>query len=134
MTERRKRGSVAVRVVLADDSAIVTEVLGKFLKNGGTYDVVATAKDGPSALKAVQAHKPDLLIMDLQMPKMNGLQVLDALKTVAERPRVIVASLHDEPPYRRAALRAGADAFCSKMNFLHDLRAAIKRIFPGAPV
>jgi DNA-binding NarL/FixJ family response regulator len=134
MVRRKKERREVVRVVLADDSAIVVEVLGKFLKNAGSYEVVDTANDGPSALASVEAHKPDLLIMDLQMPLMNGLKVLEELKDQPYRPRIILASLHDEPPYRRAALRSGADAFCSKMNLLNDLREAINRLFPATPV
>ena len=126
--EARKRAA-RIRVLIVDDSEVVREALRRHLREIGHCDVVGFAGDGAEALKQVETLRPDLVVMDLRMPVMNGLQATRRLKAMPEPPRIIICSLADEW-WKRIALEAGADGFCSKSSLSRDLQLLIWRLFP----
>ena len=100
-----------VRVLTADDSAAVRRLLADEVGGVPGVEVVAQAADGAAALAAVQAHRPGVVVLDVQMPGMGGLPALRSLRALGPRPRVIVLTNHTADAYRQSCLAAGADHF-----------------------
>lgn len=118
-----------LRAVVVDDSEIVRHVLTKYLQAGGHVKVVGVASDGATAVDCVERCKPDLVLMDLDMPGMNGVDATRRIKQLTPPPRVIVVSLA-APPFVQAAMEAGADACCDKSTVPDALRLRIRELFP----
>jgi DNA-binding NarL/FixJ family response regulator len=107
---------VPVRVVVADDSAIYRTALCNFLKTVPDIEVSAAAQDGVEALNLIQQLQPDALILDIEMPKMNGWEVLQRLRTIASPVQVLMLSSHAETYFQKLALERGASAYVNKGN------------------
>src|SRR5215203_4660415 len=95
-----------VRTVLADDNRGFLDAAGRYLATQ-SVEVVGMAGTGPETLRLLDALKPELLMLDLEMPDLDGLAVLRLVKSREPSPRVIVVTLHDHELYRTAAARAG---------------------------
>jgi len=109
------------RVLVAEDNPIFLAIVTSLLSSTEGIEVVGTAGSGREALDRVDVLRPDLVLMDLAMPEMNGLAVVRRLAVLAGRPRVIIMTAHKERAYRAAALRAGADGFLQKSELLDQL-------------
>lgn len=121
-----------IRIVLADDHAVVRSGLRLLLESEEGFDVVAEAADADGALRAVLGHKPDVLILDLNMP--GHLTSLDAIPSVAERSpatKVVVLTMQEDPEYARRALRAGALGYVLKEAADAELVEAVRRAAAG---
>jgi len=103
-----------VRVIIVDDSPVVRARLVTMLAEAPGVRVVGEAWDGPEALRLVRTHAPDVVVLDLNLPGMNGLEVLALLKEDPSPPVVIVLTNHPHDRYRLACVRAGADFFFDK--------------------
>jgi DNA-binding NarL/FixJ family response regulator len=101
-----------MRVVLADDRPRAREAMEALLLTADELDVVGTAGGGREALDLVDAHRPDILLVDVEMPDLDGLAVTRAVKARWPKTRVVVVSMMGS--YRGTALEAGADAFVDK--------------------
>ena len=119
----------AWRVLLVDDSAEFLDSASDFLNTDPGIEIVGRAYSGHGALEQVPVLKPDLVLMDLTMPGMNGLEATRALKSRADGPRVIILTLHDDPQYRAAAEAAQADGFVTKTELGLHLLPAINKLF-----
>ena len=100
-----------------DDSSIFIGVASRFLSLMPGYEVVGNASSGACAIDRIRELKPDLVIMDLAMPGMDGLEATRLLKAALCSPRVLVTSFHDTPEYRSGVEETGADGFLPKMEF-----------------
>lgn len=102
------------RVVVADDFTDIRVLLSMQLDRDGRFAVVAQASDGMEALRAVEEHRPDAIVLDLMMPRMDGMQVIQRLR--AEHPSVRIVVFSGLNPYRfnKATLDAGADRYVEK--------------------
>jgi len=120
-----------IRVVVADDHAIVRAGLRALLDAAGDVTVVAEAADGRAAVEAVERLRPDVLLLDLSMPGLNGVEALRRVREGAPRTRVLVLSMHAAPEYVRPALRAGALGYLVKGAGLDDLLAALRAVAAG---
>jgi DNA-binding NarL/FixJ family response regulator len=103
-----------LRTMLVDDNPLFLAALQKLLATMGGVDVVATATSGPEALTHVERLAPDLVLLDLMMPGMHGLDALRAIRSLSQVPHVVIVTLHDTPDYREEACRNGALALVSK--------------------
>ena len=128
----QKTSGLRVRTLMVDDHAAFLDELTRFLEENRETDVVGRASSGEEALEQTKALRPDLVLMDLAMPGMGGLQATRRLKTEAEEPRVIILSLHEHPLYRLAALDVGADGFIPKSELGTALLPMIHLLFPAA--
>jgi two-component system response regulator NreC len=99
------------------------------LKTDPRIEIVGRAYSGRGALEQVPVLKPDLVLMDLTMPEMNGLEATRALKAQPDGPRVIILTLHDNPEYRAAAEAVRADGFVTKTELDLQLLPMINRLF-----
>lgn len=115
--------------ILADDHEIVTDGLRNLLREH--VDVVATCADGAGLLDAIRRHAPDLVIADISMPGMSGIEVLRALRDEARRPHIILLSMYDDEEIVQAALTAGARGYVPKQAAALELVAAVHRAMSG---
>lgn len=118
-------------VVIADDHEIVRRGLRSLLEAEGTCRVVADVADGMAATQAVDKLKPALLILDLNMPRLHGLEVLKHIRASSPHTRVIVLSMHNDEPYVIEALRAGASAYLLKGSESQEIARALKEVMAG---
>jgi DNA-binding NarL/FixJ family response regulator len=121
------------RVLLVDDSPEYLTFLTCYLHDAlGGVEVVGTARDGEEGMLRVAELRPDLVIVDLSMPRMNGLEMTAAVKALAAPPAVVMMTGNDGPSYREAATAAGADGFACKTELGRGvpdaLRAAVEAI------
>jgi len=109
-------------VLVADDHPEMRLRIAAVL--GQACDVVGTAADGPSTLHAIAALQPDVVVLDVSMPKMSGLEVAERLRREGSPVRIVLCSAHDDEDFRLAAKSLGASAFVPKPR-LDELLAAI---------
>ncbi|SDH86041.1 response regulator [Agrococcus jejuensis] len=122
-----------IRVVVVDDQAVVREGLRAIVQRDGDVEVVAEAADGRAGVEAVRAHRPDVVLMDLRMPRMDGVAATRALVDDARLPdvRVLVLTTFDDEPDVLAAIRAGAAGYVLKDVAPTELRQAIRAVAAG---
>jgi two-component system, NarL family, response regulator NreC len=119
-----------LRVLLADDHSIVRRGLRSLLEDAG-ISVVAEAADGLEALRLCEEHRPELLILDVAMPKLNGIEVAARAQKLATRPGVIMLSMHADESYILRAVTAGARAYLLKSATDEDLLPAVHAVAAG---
>ena len=122
-----------MRVLLADDHGIVRRGLRSLLETEPGLAVVAEAADGLEALRLCSEHQPDTLILDVAMPRMNGIEVAARAQKLEHPPRVIMLSMHSDESYILRALAAGARAYLLKDATDEDLLPAVRAIAAGKP-
>ena len=120
-----------VRVLVVDDEAIVREGLTTIIDLEPDLEVVAEAADGVEALSAVREHRPDIALVDVQMPAMDGVELTRRLTRLAEPPKVLVLTTFDRNEYVYEALRAGASGFLLKDVRRGQLTDAIRAVMRG---
>ena len=118
-----------IRVLLADDHEAMLERVAGLLKT--ECDVVGTATDGQQALEAARDLKPDVLVIDISMPVMNGIETAHHLKEAGVEVRIVFLTMHDDPDFAREALEAGALGYVIKPRIASDLVAAIREAYAG---
>ena len=121
-----------MRVLLADDHAIVRRGLRSLLEEAD-ISVVAEAADGLETLRLCEEHHPDLLILDIGMPKLNGIDVAARTQKLERAPGVIILSMHADESYILRALAAGARAYLLKDATDEDLLPAVRAVGGGRP-
>lgn len=121
-----------IRIVLADDHRVVRTGLGLLLEAEDTLEVVAEAGDVDSALRAVLGHKPDVLVLDLNMPgTQTSLEALPLIRERSAQTATVVLTMQEDPEYARSALRAGALGYVLKEAADTELVEAVRRAADG---
>jgi two-component system, NarL family, response regulator NreC len=115
-------------VLLADDHNIVRQALRLLLEATTDYQVVGEAADGQQALQLVEQLQPDVLIADIMMPAMTGLEVARRVRTLVPHTRVVILSMYDTEAYVAEALQAGVSAFVLKKSTSSDLLQALRQV------
>ena len=121
-------GSERLRVLIADDSEHVRKSLVRLLSVVPDVELIGQAEDGLQALEGVHLFRPDLLILDINMPEMSGLEVLRQLKTPPHEPCIIVFTGQSRHQYREQCLAAGADYFFEKGTQTTELIETLKEL------
>lgn len=119
-----------ITAIIADDHEIVRRGLRSLLEAHGCK-LLAEAADGLTAAQAADKHKPSLLLLDLNMPRLHGLEVLKQVRASSPNTRVIVLSMHNDEPYVIEALRAGASAYVLKGSESEEIAQALKEVLAG---
>ena len=117
------------RVLLADDHAIVAEGLATLLK--GHFDLVGTVGDGSELIDAARKLRPDVVVADIAMPVLSGLEALRRLKTARSDAKVIFLTMHADAQLASEAFRAGARGYVLKQSAGEELIAAIREVLQG---
>jgi len=120
-----------LRVLLAEDHTLVRAGIRALLESLDGIEVVAEASDGREALRLAQAHAPDILLMDITMKGMNGLEATARLAKEHSATRVIILSMHADQVYVRQALQAGATGYLLKGADVAELELALKAVTRG---
>jgi len=118
------------RIILADDHTIVRQGIKSLLEREG-MQVVAEAADGREAIRHAEALAPDVVVMDIGMPTLNGMEAARELARCCPKVRPILLTQHDEPQYVSAALRAGVKGYVLKSQITGDLVQAIQQVLRG---
>jgi two-component system response regulator NreC len=122
-----------MRVLLADDHGIVRRGLKSLIENETDARVIGEAADGLEAVRLCEEQKPDVLIVDIGMPKLNGLDVAARVQKQERPPRVVILSMHADESYIMRALAAGARAYLLKEATDEDLVPALRAVAAGKP-
>ncbi|MEI7730214.1 MAG: response regulator transcription factor [Verrucomicrobiota bacterium] len=120
-----------IRTLIADDSAAFQKAIRQFLECLPQIEVVGIAEDGVQAVTLVASTRPDLVLMDMQMPRLNGLHATRRIRTKFPSVQVIITTLHDSCELKAASLAAGAKRFIPKQCLGEELTIAIEQLFPG---
>lgn len=120
-----------INLIVADDHAVLRQALCEMLQNRGKYNVIAQAGDGEELVNLLMNHKADLVIMDVAMPKLDGLGTLEKMQGSSGCPPVLVLSANDGGKNVKAALKAGARGFLPKNAGIQELEFAINSILEG---
>jgi len=129
-----KENRKTIRVIVAEDQGMVLGALAALLEIEGDISVIAQCRDGSEALKAILTQKPDVLITDIEMPKMTGLDVAAELKRRRAATRVIILTTFARAGYLRRALEAGASGYLLKDMKAEQLAEAVRRVHQGLRV
>ncbi len=120
-----------IRIMIADDHPLIREGLRESLKNESEFLVVAEARDGQEVLDLVERTKVDVIVMDLSMPVMNGLDVLGKLRSTHQKVPILILSIHPEDRYAVRSIRAGASGYVTKESPSAELVYAIRKVARG---
>ncbi|MGH8951820.1 MAG: response regulator [Acidimicrobiia bacterium] len=124
-------GSVVIRVALADDDALIREGLRMILEQADGLQVTATADDGLEAIEVARAHRPDVMLMDVRMPRLDGIEATRQIIDAGGTTRVIILTTFELDEYVFEALRAGASGFLLKRSEPEQLIEAIRVVASG---
>lgn len=117
------------RVLVADDHRMVAEGLRSLLSDD--FDLLGVVEDGRALVEAARKQRPDVVVVDITMPHLNGIDALGLLKKDNPQLKVVVLTMHQEPAYARRALEAGASGFVLKHSAPAELLAAIRAALDG---
>lgn len=120
-----------IRVLLADDHTLVRAGIRALLETVDGVEVVAEADDGHSALELIEKHYPDVALLDISMPGLNGLEVMRRVASLSPRTRLIVLSMYADATYVRQALAAGAAGYLLKGGSVMELPLALEAVMKG---
>jgi len=120
---------VRPRIILADDHASMLERAIRLVAD--EFEVVGVANDGRSALDAALLLRPDVVVFDISMPVMSGLEAAAQLSESPQPPRIVFLTVHDDPAFVEAARKAGAQAYVVKRHIASELVPAIRLVLQG---
>ena len=120
-----------IRVLLADDHSIVRAGLRRIIEEAGDIEVVAEADDGREAIQLVREHSPDVAVVDISMPGLDGLEVISQLQTIHADIPILILTMHEEGQYVVRAIEAGAMGYITKQSAPEQLVNAIRKVHAG---
>lgn len=121
-----------IRVVVAEDHHLVRQGIVKLLDGAGDIQVIAEADNGQEALMLVKSLQPDVMVLDITMPYLDGLETLAEIAGMNPKPQVVILSMHVDPTTVRQALRAGALGYVVKQSVADELLAAVRAVKNGS--
>lgn len=120
-----------IRVVLADDHVFVRDGIKSLLENESNIVVVGEGTDGIEALVAVETEKPDLLIVDIRMPNLTGIEVVEKLRSQNNPVKIVMLSMHESEEYVLKSIKAGADGYLLKGSSKEEFLKALHTVANG---
>ena len=121
-----------IRVVVAEDHHLVRQGVVKLLESAGDLEVVGEADDGIQAITLAKSLHPDVMILDISMPQLDGLETLAEIGRITPKPQVVILSMHADPSMIRQALEGGAVGYIVKQSVADELLAAVRAAKNGS--
>ena len=131
MPKSSSKSKTKIRILLADDHYIVRAGVRQLLESAGDLQVIAEAGDGEEAQTLIQKHKPDVAVLDIQMPKATGIEVTRWVRANMPEVGVLILTAYDDDPYVMAVLQAGANGYVLKTASTDDLIQAVRDVNEG---
>jgi DNA-binding NarL/FixJ family response regulator len=119
------------KIVIAEDQKILREGLKSLLSSSDDFEVVGEAEDGLNAVRCVEKFSPELLLIDLSMPKMSGISAIKEIKSQSTETKILVLTVHESEEYILEVFKSGADGYCLKDASHSELLVAIKSVLSG---
>lgn len=119
------------RIVIAEDHTIVRDGLRAMLSSEPDFEVVGEAGDGMEAIRCVNSTSPDLILLDLNMPRMDGISAIKEIKKQSPETKVLALTMHKDEEYILEAFRSGADGYCIKTSSGDEVLSAIRIVTSG---
>ena len=119
------------RIFIAEDQTIVRDGLRALLSSNPNFEVVGEAEDGREVIRNIEECNPDLILMDLSMPRMNGMEAIKEVKKLLPDTKILVLTIHKTEEYILPVLKAGADGYVLKNDTQEELMTAIKSVLEG---
>jgi DNA-binding NarL/FixJ family response regulator len=123
--------SAAIRILAVDDHALIREGIARLIAQESDMELIAEADGGREAVRQFRVHRPDVTLMDLQMPEMSGLDAIAAIRKEFPQARTIVLTTYPGDALVLRALKAGAQAYLLKTTLNTELRQAIRAVYAG---
>ncbi|MBE6083553.1 MULTISPECIES: response regulator [Tissierellales] len=120
-----------ITVMIADDHVLMREGLKQLLELGNNIEVIAQSGDGEETIKKAVECKPDVILLDINMPKLNGIEVLRRLKDMGQTSKIIMLTIHDAREYLFETMKIGANGYILKDSDSDSLVKAIKDVYAG---
>ena len=120
-----------IKVLLADDHSIVRAGLRRIVEESGDMEVIAEASDGREAIQLVHSTTPDVAVIDISMPGLDGLEVVSQLRSHYPELPILILTMHEEGQYVVRAIQAGAMGYITKQSAPEQLLTAIRRVYDG---
>ena len=131
MPKSSNKSKAKIRVLLADDHHIVRAGIRQLLESAKDLEVIAEAGDGEEAQSLIQKHKPDVAVLDIQMPKASGIEVTRWVRAHLPEVGVLILTAYDDDPYVMAVLQAGANGYVLKTGQADELIQAVRDVNEG---
>ncbi len=131
MPKSSNKSKNTIRILLADDHQIVRQGIRQLLESEEDLNVIAEAGDGEEAQLLIQKHKPDVAVLDIQMPKASGIEVTRWVRAHLPQVGVLILTAYDDDPYVMAVLQAGANGYVLKTASTEDLVRAVRDVNEG---
>ncbi len=128
-----EEGTTPVRLLIADDHALVRSGLRSMLQREPGIEIVGEARNGREAVELCRSLRPDLVLMDVRMPEMDGLEATRAIKHQRPETGVLMVTMHENRDYMLEATKAGAAGYVLKDAAREELIAAVRRVMDGRP-
>ncbi len=119
------------KIVIAEDHTLLREGLVSMLEDQQDLEVVAQAADGMEAVRCVERHEPDLILLDLAMPKMNGISAIKDIRARFPNTRILAVTIQTDDEYILAAFESGADGYCLKQADRNEFLNAVRKVLDG---
>jgi len=123
-----------IKVILADDHAIVRAGIRRFLETNDRIQVIAETSNGRDMLDLLDSHKPDVVVLDIQMPVMNGIQTTREIRDRGNTVGILILTAYDDPPYVQALIRGGANGYVLKTAEPAEIIQGVLDVFDGRQV
>ncbi|MDO8661658.1 MAG: response regulator transcription factor [Candidatus Omnitrophota bacterium] len=122
---------MAIKIAIVDDHSIIRAGIKSVLAKHTEYEICAEASNGEEALKITQDYKPDILLLDISMPKLGGLDIIARVKRISPATKIIIVTMHKLGAYVLKALRQGVSGYLNKDNVAEELILALSRVSSG---
>jgi len=120
-----------IRILVADDHQLVRLGICRLLSQQPDFHIVGEASDGVEAITKAKEHQPDVVVLDITMPQLNGIAATPGIKDVAPHAEVLIVTDHDSPEFACLAFTAGARGFIPKSDITRELAAAVRKVNRG---
>ncbi|MEG2440483.1 MAG: response regulator transcription factor [Acetivibrio sp.] len=122
---------IPIKIIIIDDHSMIREGLKQLLELDGDIEVIGEAGDGVEGIKLLESTNPDVMLLDINMPNMNGLQVLEELKKEKRNVKILILTIHNEIEYLFKAVEIGVDGYVLKDSNSSILKTAITTVYNG---